>query len=323
MVGDDAAGYQRFEPEPEDRVARRATPEDAPRPDLLPEPPPPPYSLAAAAAETLTPLPRQPYDRPDLTRDRDDWAATRPDVDPVAAGRAAPYLAPVEDYRHGDGAGAADFDEYDEPGYAGDYDEWDDEPRERRSAGAGALAILGFLALGVLALLGGAVLAGVFGDDPQTGVVDATPSPSISAPAETSEPETPRPTPSEEPDGTPRASGNTIIFPDGFTAEAQPCLPGSADADGCNSNGSTNGGTVDIWVGFTKGTDDDVISAEVIRPDGQSAGAGTLPLGRIGCSPTCPGGWTYFPFSGLPPGTYQVLVTRNGDPAGETSFVVS
>jgi hypothetical protein len=76
-------------------------------------------------------------------------------------------------------------------------------------------------------------------------------------------------------------------------------------------------------VGFTKGTADDVISAEVIRPDGQSAGAGTLPLRRIGCSPTCPGGWTYFPFSGLPPGTYQVLVTRNGEPAGETSFVVS
>jgi len=325
--GDDVAGYQRFQPEPEDRSARRSSPDDAPRPDLLPEPPPPPYSRAAAASETITPVPRQPYDRPDLTRDRDDWAAARPDAESVAAGRAAPYLAPVEDYRDRDrGYATGEFDEYDEyeePAYAGEYDEWDEEPHERRSAGAGAIAILGFLALGVLALLGGAVLAGVFGDDPRTGLVDATPSPSISAPAEPSEAATPRETPSDGPAGTPRASGNTVIFPDGFTAEVQPCLPGSADVDGCDSNGSNNGGSLDIWVGFTNGKND-VISAQVFSPDGTPAGSpGTIDLARIGCSPTCPGGWTYFPFSGLPEGTYQVVVTRNGERAGETSFVVS
>lgn len=320
-AGDDAAGYQRFQPEPEDQAARRTSPDDSPRPDLLPEAPAPPYRPAAVvAAEPHAPVARQPYERPDLTRDRDDWAAPPRDAEPVAAGRAAPYLAPVEDYRQTDGDG--DLGEYEEPAYVEDYDEWDEEPRERRSAGAGALAILGFLALGVLALLGGAVLAGVFGGDPQTGVIDTSPSPGISAPAAT-EAETPTATASDEPAGTPRASGDIVVFPDGFTAEAQPCLPGSADVDGCGSNGSTNGGTVDIWVGFTDGTEDDVISAEVVRPDGSSAGTGTIPLGRIGCSPTCPGGWTYFPFSGLPPGTYEVLVTRNGEPAGETSFVVS
>ena len=319
-AGDDPGGYQRFQPEPEDRAARRSGTDDAPRPDLLPEAPPPPYRPAAAVA--AGPLAR-PHERPDLTRDRDDWTAptTHVEPEPIGSARDAPYLAPVEDYRGTNGDG--ELDEYDEPAYAEDYREWDEDPRERRSAGASALAILGFLALGVLALLTGAVLAGVFGGDPQTGLVDTSPSPSISAPAETSEPETPAETPSDEPAGTPRASGDTVTFPDGFTAEAQPCLPGSADVDGCGSNGSTNGGTVDIWVGFTKGTEDDVISAEVVRPDGSSAGTGTIPLGRIGCSPTCPGGWTYFPFSGLPPGTYEVLVTRNGEPAGETSFVVS
>ena len=47
-----------------------------------------------------------------------------------------------------------------------------------------------------------------------------------------------------------------------------------------------------------------------------------MDLARLGCEGTC-NGWTYFPFGGLSPGTYQVFVTRNGDPAGETSFVVS
>ena len=40
---------------------------------------------------------------------------------------------------------------YDEAGYRYEYEEWDDR-RERQSSGAGAFAILGFLALGVLAL---------------------------------------------------------------------------------------------------------------------------------------------------------------------------
>ncbi|MGZ8476170.1 MAG: hypothetical protein ACXWWQ_08155, partial [Candidatus Limnocylindria bacterium] len=314
-------GYQRFQPEPEDRAARRSGADDAPRPDLLPEAPPPPYRPAAAVVDPLAPATRQPYERPDLTRERDDWTTPSREPEPVAAGHAAPSRAPVEDYREADGDG--DLGEYEQPAYVEDYDEWDEEPRERRSAGAGAIAILGFLALGVLALLGGAVLAGVFGDDPQTGAIDSSPSPSVSASVAATEAATPAETPSAEPEGTPRASGDVIVFPDGFTAEAQPCLPGSADVDGCRSNGSTNGGTVDIWVGFTKGTEDDVISAELIRADGSSVGTGTIPLGRIGCSPTCPGGWTYFPFSGLPEGTYEVLVTRNGEPAGETSFVVS
>ncbi|MEP7082138.1 MAG: hypothetical protein ABI841_04075 [Chloroflexota bacterium] len=320
-AGDHAAGYQRFQPEPEDRGARRSGADDEPRPDLLPEAPLPPNRPAAAvAAESRAPVTRQPYERPDLTRDRDDWTAPTRDSEPAATARPASYLAPVEDYREADGDG--DLGVYDEPAYVEDYEEWDEEPRERRSAGAGAIAILGFLALGVLALLGGAVLAGVFGDNPQTGVIDTSPSPSVSA-AATAE-ETPAETPSDEPAGTPRASGDVIVFPDGFTADVQPCLPGSADVDGCESNGQTNGGSLDIWVGFTNGTEEDVISAQVFSPDGTPAGSpGTIDLARIGCSPTCPGGWTYFPFSGLPEGTYEVVVTRNGEPAGETSFVVS
>jgi hypothetical protein len=318
-TGDDAAAYRRFQPEPEDRAARRVTQGDAPRPDLLPEAPPPPNRPAAAPAEILTPVPRSPYERPDLTRERDDWVAPTREAEREEPAGPAPYLAPAEVYRDDDAANA-EAAEYEEPAYVDEYDEWDEEPRER-SAGAGALAILGFLALGVLALLGGAVLAGVFSGDQQAGQVGATPSPSISAPAATAAPETPDATPSE-PAGTPRASGDTVIFPDGFTAEVQPCLPGSADEDGCNSNGATNGGSVDIWVGFTNGTESDVISADVVGPDGLTVSSGTIEVADIGCRGIC-NGWTRFSISGLPPGNYQILVTRNSDPAGEGSFVVS
>ncbi len=326
--GDESAGYERFEPEPTDRAALRSRPEDSPRRDLLSETPPPPSRAAPAAAavagaETLRPLPSERAERPDLTRERDDWMTSRPETRDTA-GPAAPYLAPVADYRESDDADDA-YTAYDDPAEADEYEEWDEEPRERRSAGAGALLILGFLALGVLALLGGAVLAGVFGGDPQVGG-GATPSPSLSsAPvASSSAAETARPTGSAATGGSaaPRASGDPVVFPDGFTAEVQPCLPGSPDLDGCDSNGATNGGTVDIWVGFTKGTENDVISAQVVPAGGTPEGTGTMDLARLGCEGTC-NGWTYFPFGGLSPGTYQVFVTRNGDPAGETSFVVS
>ncbi len=76
-------------------------------------------------------------------------------------------------------------------------------------------------------------------------------------------------------------------------------------------------------MGFANGTENDVIGVEIIGPDGAIVGDGSIPLARIGCSPRCPGGWTYFPFGGLGPGTYDVEVTRNGERAGTTSFEVS
>jgi len=320
-LSDEPGGYERFEPEPEDRAALQAGSDDAPRRDHLPESLAPsptrrgaPDAAAVAGGAAAV--------RPDLTREHDDWVA--PAADDAGATSSAPYLAPVVDYHEGsdpdDGYG-----EYDEAAYSDDYQEWDEDPRDRRSSGAGALAILGFLALGVLALLGGAVLAGVFSGDPQTGQVDASPTASVSTePLESSSAvATPQPSESEALSTTsaPRESGDPIEFPDGFTAEVQPCLPGSADVDGCDSNGSNNGGSVVIWVGFTNGTGEDVISAQVVPEGGTPEGTGTMDLARLGCQSSC-NGWTYFPFENLTPGTYQVLVTRNGDPAGETSFVV-
>ena len=308
---DDERGYGRYEPDPNDARARRSRYSDDRRDDHFEEPVRP---VAAPA--------------PDLTRENDDWsrpAAVPPPVVPPPAPRdePPPATAPRDEpahVDHYDDAANADAD----TGYAYEYDDWE-ERRERRS-GAGAFAILGFLALGVLALLGGAALAGVFGDDPGTGAADPTPSASASA-AVTHAPSASASAgasaaASGEPGGSPAASGGPVVFPDGFSAEAQPCLPGSAGGNGCDANGASNNGVVDIWVGFENGTGSDVIGATVLPPDGGTPVDGSIDLADIGCTQSC-NGWTYFPFRNLAPGTYQVNITRNGEPAGSTTFEVS
>src|SRR5690606_22562723 len=90
---------------------------------------------------------------------------------------AEPAVADVDDGRRVDRFDdAADDADAEDDGYA--YEAWT-EPREERSGG-GARPIVGCLARGVLARLGGALLAGVFGGGP-TGQVDTSPTPSLSA----------------------------------------------------------------------------------------------------------------------------------------------
>jgi hypothetical protein len=318
-------GYERFEPEPGDAQARRATKADERRQDAfgdrVPPPIPVPPSAPDPASRSIVP-PIEP--RPDITREADDWTA-RP---AEAAYTPPPPLAPPpSDVPVAEVEYVDNFDDeaYDSDAYPYAYDDWDDG-RQRGSSGAGAFAILGFLALGVLALLGGAVLAGVFTGDPNTAGADPTltPSPTFS--------ESVVPTPSESvapsvegspgASGSPAASGEPVTFPDGFTAAAEPCLPGSADLDGCNSNGASNAGTVDVWVGFRSGNGNDVVGITLIGPDGTTINEGSIELADIRCGQTC-NGYTRFSFSGLGPGTYEVRVTRNGQLAAETTFEVT
>jgi hypothetical protein len=303
MVDDQAGGYERYEPDPTDTQARRPDAGQQTREDYLDE------GASAAAAVAAA----------DVTRDRDEWArpasAPTPAAAPPPADQWAPPPSDVPEYVDNFDDAAYDPGEY---GYA--YDDWQ-EPRERR-AGLGAVAILGFLALGVLALLGGAVLAGIFGGDPQVGG-EISPSPSATVVAT----EAPSPSPSADTSGSPVASGSPgasgepVVFPDGFTAAAQPCIRGSVTATGCDSNGSANSGSVDIWVGFSNGNSNDVVGATLVTPDGQELD-GSIDLADIGCSSSC-NGYTWFPFDGLTPGTYEVRVTRNGELAGTTTFEVS
>jgi hypothetical protein len=318
-------GYERFEQEPEDSHARRVRrPADRRQdsfrdalPPVVPAPAPVPQPDEAQASIVPPIAPR-----PDITREADDWTA-RPATDPTPTPLAPPPsdLPVVEEVDYVD-----NFDDaaYEEGGYPYAYEDWEDG--RRRSSGAGAFAILGLLALGVLALLGGAVVAGIFSDDPNTGVNDPTltPIPSLSqtvapSPSASVAPSAPA---SGGPSASAASSGEPVVFPDGFTAAAQPCLPGSVDLDGCDSNGAVNAGAVDMWVGFRSGNGNDVLGVTLIGPDGSSISEGSIELADIRCGQTC-NGYTRFPFSGLGPGMYEVRVTRNGQLAAETSFEVT
>jgi hypothetical protein len=312
MADDDPAGYERFEPDPIDAQARRPQHGEPERRDYLDE-----RAAAAAAAAASA---------PDLTRDRDEWArpasAATPGAAPAPDWAPPPSDVPIADepaYLEGEYV-----DNFDDAAYGGEaypyYDEWA-EPERR--GGAGAFAILGFLALGVLALISGAVLAGIFDGGPTTGAGDPTPTPTATV-APTVEPSpspTVEPTGSAGPSGSPDASGGPVVFPDGFTAEAQPCLPGSVGPSGCESNGAVNGGAVDIWIGFRNGNGDDVLEVTLEAPDGTLVDQ-SIDLSDIDCGASC-NGYTWFGFSNLDPGSYEVLVSRNGEPAASTTFEVS
>ena len=320
LTDEGTGGYQRYEPEPDDSRARRPSAADERRRDAFDEG----GSAAGAGAAAGAAAPAR---RPDITRESDDWverpsrvpAVPPPDADDAALtlpGNQPAYVDHFED------------DGYDRPAaYPYEYDEWEEE--RPRHSGAGVLAILGFLALGVLALLGGAVLAGVFNGDRNVGGGDPTltpltPSPSLqgSAAASVAVGSTaPSVAASAVPSGQPAASGEPVVFPDGFTAQAQPCLPGTTALEGCGSNGARNSGAVDVWVGFENGTPADVVGATLVGPDGATMADGSIDLARINCVQPCRG-YTRFPFSGLGPGTYEVRVTRNGDFASMTSFQV-
>lgn len=307
---EERGGYQRFEPDPDDAGVRRGAPSDARRRDHFDE-------AAAAGAGALA--------AGDVTRDRDEWS--RPAAVPAPPATPPPSDVPItDDVADAEPVNVDNFDDeaHDEDAYPYEYDDWE-EPGERRS-GAGAFAILGFLALGVLALLGGAVLAGVFSGDPGTGRVDPTPSPSAGAVASVEATPLDSPAPSGDatpaPSGSPGASGEPIVFPDGFVAEAQPCLPGSAGQNGCDSNGSVNSGATDIWIGFSGGSAQDVVGATLFGEDGDQLSDGSLELSRIGCDVDCRG-YTRFSFSNLPVGMYTVEVTRNGELADRVTFEVA
>ncbi len=58
-----------------------------------------------------------------------------------------------------------------------------------------------------------------------------------------------------------------------------------------------------------------------MAPDGTEFDQ-SIDLARIGCGSTC-NGYTWFQFSNLDPGDYEVRITRNGEPASSTAFEVT
>ena len=331
--GSSDQGYERFEPDPYDANARRAPGEQEPRADHFDE--------AAASAARDADRAEQP--RPDLTRDRDDWAG------PIAAGAAGAAV--------GGSAAAADEPSIDQPSgaeppayepeappaqayepqyapeyyddeagaYPYEYDDW--EEKRPRSSGAGAFAILGFLALGVLALLGGAVLAGVFSDDP--GVAQESPTPSLSASLAPEVSEAPSVAPSvggsAEPAGSeaPLPTGEPVVFDDGAVFEVQACASNEMSFSGCAQQAEfVSGGSFVAWIGFSGASGDDTLLL-VLRQDGAAVADSEFVLGNqpFGCTSDCTG-YARQGFTGLPPGEYTVELLRNGEPAHAISIGV-
>jgi hypothetical protein len=194
------------------------------------------------------------------------------------------------------------------------------EESEQRSGLVGPLAVVAFVALGVMAIGVGAVISGILG-----GAAQSTPSPTPSvsqAPASTGPSIAPSPTVSVIPTPTVAATPQQpVVFPDGFTARVEPCAEQPNSIDGCQSDGSTiTGDTVWVFIGFHQGGDGDTLSVSILDSNATSVRDGDIDLGGI-CS-SC-NGYVRFRFSGLTAGSYTIRVERNGEFADEATFTVA
>lgn len=366
--GGAAGGYQPFEPEPEDTRARRGEAEPGqPRfvdnlsdevdhektaspavPSDLPTTPPEPQADAAGpwrrGREVPDEEPRAPGGLvPPIAASvaepvPEDAVAVEPPP-PVTSYAAAPSPRPdpwqsrsveppptVED---------PDYASNDDEGWPADepyYVPADDDDDRRR--GNSALPIIGFVALGVIALLLGVFFSNLFGDDPQVGQASPTPRSSATVAATPPPSETAAPSTSAGASGSgqPNASdGPPITFPDGFTAEAQPCVS-QPNESGCNSDGATNQGSIWVYITFESGRREDVIGMTIVDADGTTvadASQELASLGGGGCPANAPcNGWLLFPgfgtpYSGLEAGDYRIRINRNGLPAAQADFTVT
>ncbi|HEX6474019.1 MAG TPA: hypothetical protein VF114_02890, partial [Candidatus Limnocylindria bacterium] len=326
------AGYVPFPPEPEDANALREEEggEHAPHVDNTPP----------GFDQQLPPLP------PVYRAPRDDRAAGGAAGAAAAAGYATASASEPPPAYHPDayqpGSGAPEPDPYQPPHQPATYGEapvddapygapedaypysYPDDDDHGGRGGSGALPIIGFILLGVLALAVGAVLATLLGGNGAVGEASPTPTPFVSvAPsvAPTTEPTQPV---SEPPSSTPEPTDGPVTFPDGAVITVQPCATADMGFDGCAVDGSTiNESTMWVWIGFddTKGSDNIVLT---LRSEGQTIDQQEKILGQVvnGCPTTCSGYLIGAAYRGLEPGDYELVVRRNEDFADSATFRV-
>ncbi len=184
--------------------------------------------------------------------------------------------------------------------------------------------IVGFAALGLAALLAGVLLSGLFG--PGAGVAADTPTPSATPSIAVEATPTPgAATPGPSSSAT-SSDGPPVAFDDGFTASAQPCADEPASNTGCDSSGAqiAVGDKLWVWIGFSKGTNDDVLGITLVDAgSGEAVADASYELAKLGAQSDRFNGWLKFPFSGLAAGSYEIRISRNGAPAAVTPFTVS
>jgi hypothetical protein len=327
--------YARFEQEPGDATARRDAgggPEETRRVDHLDEASEPP------------PLTREP-DEEQARRGADRWQPDERRSDEAAAPPPPPAYAPppyegpgyqAEPHYEEAGPYADDYaaapEGEDEYAYA--YEEWD-SGRSSGGGRSGAVAIIGFLALGVAALLGGAFLANLFSDGTATAPTP-TPAPTIE-PVETA---TAEPPPDEtaaetaEATGSPAPGDGPVTFPDGVIFQVQACAStGDMTFDGCVPEAtSVTGGTVYAWLGFGLPTAEsepangsDTLVLILRTADGSVVAQTEEPIvisDRVSCATTC-AGYIYQGYASLSPGEYELILERNGEFADRATFTVA
>lgn len=342
-------GYEPFRPEPEDEVVRRAPGAGGPLPradhtppgfDERPAPPPPPpppvpvYMPPPPRVEASPPPMRDepahpPVEEPVRKPDHEPAEEPSPAEESAPVVEAPAYEPPsppawepppardVEEVVVASAPWEDDEDSYNPAGYRSYADDDGDQ-----RGGIGPLMVGLFVVLGIVAVGIGAVLSGVFGG----GIAQATPTPTPLITQQASPSPTVEPTlePTLEPTVQPTpGNGSPIIFPDGFTAETQPCAEQPDRFEGCGSSGATvSDGAVWVWIGFRKGNDADEVSVTIVNAAGATAGESSLLLGDVmNCGDSC-NGWLRFRFGGLAPGNYGIRIARNGLPAAEASFTV-
>jgi hypothetical protein len=323
-----AAGYEPFQPEPEDALAVRDTEPEAggTRIDRAPphsDEPPPVTRPSWPDEQRVSPSSREPREAPP------------PPPVPVPA----PAPTADEPFR---AEAAASEPAYDEPMDASpaddDYDypylPRDDDGRgDRRDAFSGALPLIGFGALALMALAVGVILAGLISGPGGTG--DSTPSPSVQAtPLPSEQPSVaPSAAPSTAPASTaPEPSDGPVAFADGALLTIQPCATsgfresavGRPEEDACQVDGSSVE-VGDVWgtVVFRNTPSADTLRVRLVL-NGEVINERELVLGSVltQCGTRCSGliyGATY---RGLQPGTYELVLARNGEFADRAAFVV-
>lgn len=343
FVGDTPTGYERFEPDPRDSAALRpdggGTEGAAPRADY--------FEDRAEPARRQFASPQPP---PDITHEpepdrweprsgpRPDWDSPAPPPAGVAdaiADESSPWGPNVEQQASVPPQYAPEYEEayeVDDDGYAYDDGRW--QPPPRRGPSAGGLAILGFLALGVLALLGGAVLAGVFTDgDGVANQPSPTPIASVEAtPEVTAAPTTgPSGSGSAAPSGSPGTQEGPVTFADDAVFEVEPCATSDMDFEGCFENGATtSGGAIWAWMGFAcaPGSENqrcavgsDTILLQLFS-DGTVVDEQQRVLADVLRCPDRCNGYMIQGYSGLAPGEYEFVLQRNGEFADRASFTI-
>jgi hypothetical protein len=328
--GDDAApaGYVPFQPEPEDASALREAEGEEHAPHVDNTPP--------GFDEQLPPLP------PAYRAPRDDHAAGAAGA---ASGYAAasasepppyqpdvvqpdPYVPPPAPATYGEAP--IDDAPYGAPEDAYPYSYPADDGGGR--GGSGALPIIGFILLGVLALAVGAVLATLLGGNGGVGEASPTPTTAVSVVPSDAPSTTPSEATSEPPNSTPEPTDGPVAFPDGARLSIQPCdsddyvdgAVGRPEEDACGSAGDTSQ-TGEVWafINFASTGGSDTLTVQLLENDTvQNEQELTIDSVLGDCGSSCNGLVFGSHYVDLFDGDYKLILLRNGEFADSATFRV-